>query len=246
MWLAKWDEQQESFLPSRERRFAAMFDILEANLPRRFTAIDLGCGPGSLTARLLKRFPAAHVVAVDFDPVILRVGQGALRSLRRRITWVDADLGAPRWTVGLPSRRFDAAVSTTALHWLGPSRLRQVYRDLGRLLRPGGLFLNGDYIPWGPGGRGLHRLVERVRRNAFRGKSLQSEWAPWRRWWSDLEKEPALRQEFNERKARFPKRHGDSEPLPLDFHERALRAAGFREVEVVWQEMENRILLGIW
>src|SRR2546422_10781828 len=98
MWLARWDLQQESYNPSRERRFNAMFDVLGANLPRRFTAIDLGCGLGSLTARLLRRFPAARVVAVDFDPVILRVGQRALRDLSRRIAWVDADLGARRWT----------------------------------------------------------------------------------------------------------------------------------------------------
>ena len=75
-WLARWDDQQESFNPNRERRFEAMFDILEAWLPRRFTALDLGCGPGSLSARLLRRFPAARVVAVDFDPVVLRIGQG--------------------------------------------------------------------------------------------------------------------------------------------------------------------------
>src|SRR5437867_11910417 len=117
-WLARWDKQQESFNPGRERRFDAMFDVLAAALPRRFTALDLGCGPGSLTARLLRRFPAARVVAVDFDPVVLQVGRGALSGLGNRITWVDANLGAPGWTTAVPLRRFDAAVSTTALHWL--------------------------------------------------------------------------------------------------------------------------------
>src|SRR5437867_12833692 len=116
--LASWDRQQESFNPDRERRFDVMFEVLRARLPRRFTALDLGCGPGSLTARLLRRFPAARVVAVDFDPVVLRVGRGALRGFGRRIMWVDANLGARGWTTAVPLRRFDAAVSTTALHWL--------------------------------------------------------------------------------------------------------------------------------
>jgi SAM-dependent methyltransferase len=207
--------------------------------------LDLGCGPGSLTVRLLRRFPRARAVAVDFDPVVLRVGRGALRSLRERITWVDANLGADRWTTRLPRGRFDAAVSTTALHWLGPGPLGRVYRDVGRLLKPGGVFLNGDYLPWDAKRRTLRRLAERVRRNASGGKSLTAEWGPWRRWWKDIQREPALQEDFRERKVRFPNPHGAERELSLDFHERALRRAGFREVGVVWQEMENRILLGV-
>jgi len=245
-WLARWDEQQESFNPSRERRFDAMFDVLAAALPRRFTALDLGCGPGSLTARLLRRFPAARVVAVDFDPVVLQVGRGALSGLGDRITWVDANLGAPGWTMSLPRRRFDAAVSTTALHWLRRPELRRLYRDLAPLIRPRGVVLNGDYLPWGAQRPRLGRLAERARRNAFGGKSLQSEWAGWNRWWRDIEKEAALQDEFVLRKERFPTPHGSSRdsPVPLEFHLRALRRAGFRDVDVVWQEMENRVLVG--
>ena len=244
-WLARWDKQQESFNPNRERRFDAMFDVLEAWLPRRFTALDLGCGPGSLSARLLRRFPAARVVAVDFDPVVLRIGQGALRGLRDRITWIDADLGARGWTTQLRNRHFDAGLSTTALHWLSPVRLRRLYYDIGELLRAGGVFLNGDILPWEAKRRNLRRLVEGIRRHRFGGKSLQAEWAPWRRWWRDLEKESALKAEFRERKSRFSKPHGASDLIPLDFHERALRRAGFRDVEVVWQELEDRILLAV-
>jgi len=244
-WLDRWDEQQESFNPDREARFEAMFDILQAALPARFTALDLGCGPGSLTARLLRRFPRARSVAVDYDPVALRVGQGALRSLGNRITWVDANLGSPGWTRALPARRFDAAVSTTALHWLDAATLGRLYADLAQLLPRGGVLLNGDILPWGPKRRELRKIVEGVRRIKFRGKSLQSEWAGWTRWWRDIERVPTLRAEFAERKRRFPTPHGDSEPPPIDVHERAMRLAGFREIAVTWQRFENRILLGI-
>lgn len=243
-WLESWDRQQESFNPDRERRFDAMFDVLGASLPKRFTALDLGCGPGSLTLRLLRRFRGARVVAVDFDPVVLRLGREALASLRGRISWVDADIGSKAWTKRIPVRRVDAAVSTTALHWLRPTQLRRLYGDLAHLLRRGGVFLDGDYLPWGSGRRRLRHLAETVRAARFGGKSLQSEWAPWRAWWKSIEKVPALRDEFRERRARAFE-HPQGEPLSLEFHERALRQAGFREVDVVWQDLENRILLGI-
>jgi len=240
-WLRRWDEQQTSFNPDRERRFAAMFDVAEASVGRRFRALDLGCGPGSLSVRLLRRFPSARSVAVDFDPVALRVGQGALGTVDGRLTWVDAQLGSAGWVARLPKGRYDVALSTTALHWLTPPSLGRLYRDVHRVLRPGGVLLNGDHLPWGARDRSLSRLAGRVRRVRFRGASLSSEWTGWRKWWDDAKKVPELRPFFRlqeERQSQHP-RHDE---VPLDLHERALRRAGFRDVAVVWQDVENRVL----
>jgi SAM-dependent methyltransferase len=242
-WLRRWDEQQTSFNPDRERRFSAMFDVAEALVGRRFRALDLGCGPGSLSIRLLKRFPAARSVAVDYDPVALRVGQGALGRVNGRLTWVDAQLGHAGWREKLPAGRFDAAFSTTALHWLRPRELRQLYRDLYRILRPGAVFLNGDHLPWGARDARLRRLAERVRSMRFRG-SLTSEWSGWKKWWEDAKQVPQLEPCFRLQEERHSQHPKDLEsPLPL--HVGALRRAGFRETAVVWQDLENRVLLAV-
>lgn len=240
-WLARWDEQQESFNSERERRFSVMFDVAEAVLGRRFRALDLGCGPGSLSARLLRRFPATRVVAVDDDPVALTVGQGALGATGRRLQWVDARLGSRGWTARLPRGRFDAAFSTTALHWLQPPDLRRLYMDLGRLLRAGGIFLNGDRIASGPRERSMAHLAERVRRVRFRGRSLTSEWAAWHRWWREAAKVPELRAAFEERERRRGGHPTDGD-TPLETQVRFLHQGGFADVRVVWQDLENRIL----
>ncbi|MCI4351071.1 MAG: class I SAM-dependent methyltransferase [Thermoplasmata archaeon] len=239
--LRSWDAQQESFNPARERRFDAMFDILEVTQPATMHVLDLGSGPGSLTARLLRRFPRAESTAVDFDPVILRVGRGALTRLRSRVRWVEADIGGPSWARELPRRRYDAAISTTALHWLGPSQLRRLHREVRRLLRPNGVYLNGDFLPWGPRESGLRKISEAVRFAKY-GR-LGSEWVGWNRWWRDLAREPTLRPLLKEREERFAHSSHSKVQLSDDFHLRSLRAAGFREVAVVWQEMENRVML---
>jgi len=239
--LEGWDAQQESFNPDRERRFSAMFDVLAASLPRRFVALDLGSGPGSLSVRLLRRFPSARVVAVDYDPVTRRIGEGALGSYGGRLTWVDAKLGRPGWTEQLPARRVDAAVSTTALHWLPAGDLRRLYRDLARVIRRGGVFLDGDHLPWGREAPGLARLAEGVRRVRFRGVRLDREWKAWTDWWDAAEKVPALRPFFAERKRRSAQ-HPRTGDLPLSVHVAALRRAGFRDVGVVWQDLTNRVL----
>ncbi len=240
-WYDAWEAQQDRFIPNRERRFRTMLDLVEAQLPARFVAIDLGCGPGALSARLLRRFPRAGCVAVDQDPVVLKVGEGALGSVGGRLSWVDASLGSPGWTDALPVRKFDVALSTTALHWLSPTRLRRLYQDLGRLLRRGGLFLDGDRIAWAPEEPELARLAEKVRQVRFPGAQRSGEWAGWEAWWRRAEKDPELGPLFPIREARGTAHPKHTEPS-LAFHVRALRRGGFRRAEVVWRDLENVIL----
>ena len=59
--------------------------------------------------------------------------------------------------LGLP-RPADAAVSTTALHWLTEPGLRAMYAELATVLRPGGLLLDGDHFGSGPAAPTLVRL----------------------------------------------------------------------------------------
>ncbi len=243
-YLETWDRQQEEHNPERESRFNAMFEALGASVGQKFTALDLGCGPGSLTERLLRRFPGARSVAVDYDPVVLRIGQGALGTMGGRITWVDARMASPGWPRRLPRRRYDAAVSTTALHWLGPDELPRLYRDLHGLLRPGGVFLNGDIMPWGADRAAFRRVAGKIYRERFHTKSGQPGTRAWEQWWARAQKEPYLRPFFAEQKARASK-HPHHELPSLETHRNALRRAGFREIEVVWQDVANRVLMAI-
>ncbi len=75
-WIERWDAQQELYMPDREERFTALIDAVEEGAGRPDPlVIDLGCGPGSLSVRLLDRLPEANVVAVDADPLLLGLGR---------------------------------------------------------------------------------------------------------------------------------------------------------------------------
>jgi trans-aconitate methyltransferase len=56
-WTTSWDRQQEGYLPDREQRFTAMPDMVEAVYGSASRVLDLACGPGSITDRVLRRFP---------------------------------------------------------------------------------------------------------------------------------------------------------------------------------------------
>ena len=146
-WIERWDRQQEESLPDREDRFTALIDAVEEGTGRPDPLVlDLGCGPGSLSVRLLGRLPQATVIAIDADPVALTLARAAYPDLPG-LCLLDVDLRAPGWSGSLGlDRPADAAVSTTALHWLPEPDLRSMYAELARVLRPGGLLLNGDHF----------------------------------------------------------------------------------------------------
>jgi SAM-dependent methyltransferase len=245
-WLRRWDAQQAGYLPAREERFAAMLDVLEAVLPAAFVAVDLACGPGAISQRLLARFPNGRCVAVDTDPVLLALGRGALGDQDGRLRWVQADLTDASWTTSVGEDQVDAVLSTTALHWLPGDALARLYRDLGRLVRPGGVFLNGDRCGFPPHMPTFRALAGGER--AWRPSDPQGGGEDWQTWWDALRREPGLAALFAERERRLAWRQPFEQrwEAPIyDFHEAALREGGFREVGVVWQRLDDRVLLAV-
>jgi hypothetical protein len=67
----------------------------------------------------------------------------------------------------------------------------------------------------------------------------------WDEWWAALAQEPSAGPLLAERTLRFAAFDRDT-PAPIfDVHEAALRNAGFREVGVIWQRLDNRVLLAV-
>ncbi len=241
-WLERWDRQQERYIPDREERFAVIADVVEAAAERpNPLVLDLGAGPGSLSLRVLGRIPAAQLVAVDADAALLGLARAACHD-RRSLRIVEHDLRAPGWPAALElCRPVDAIVSTTALHWLTEPELAAVYRECFRLLRPGGVLLNSDYLA--EPAPALARLQQRVLdgRVARVGTAAHEDWATW---WAALAEAPELADLATAGRPR-PIDHDVPEPPTHPDHVRLLGAAGFAEVGTVWQVGPERVLVAI-
>lgn len=245
-WLRRWDVQQVGYVPEREARFSAMFDALAGLLPETFVALDLACGPGSISQRLLARFPGAQAIAVDIDPVMLAVGRAVLGTVDSRLSWIEADLAAPNWQRALGEQKVDAVLSTTALHWLEPAALARVYGDIYRLLRPGGLFLNGDHMSFGPALPTLARLSDsdlnaQWTDTSFAARGIETA----EQWWAAIAREPGLESLLAARTQILAKKKQPDSRLGFDAHVRALREAGFREIGTIWQVLSDRVLVAV-
>ena len=104
--LESWDRQQASYINRREDRFAVMLDVLAETVPEDALVVDLACGPGSISDRVLRRFPRMSCLAVDYDPDAARAQDGlALAEHGDRVTFREADLWDPTVIEALGGRR---------------------------------------------------------------------------------------------------------------------------------------------
>jgi SAM-dependent methyltransferase len=249
-WLHRWDAMQTAYVPEREDRFQAMFDLLgaraeEAGWQDTLVAVDLACGPGAISRRLLERFPRARCVGVDFDPALLALGQGALGDLGGRLHWVEADLRDPTWLERLGESSVDAVLSSTALHWLDSSELTRLLRQMATLIRPGGVFLNGDHIWLGPQYPALGQVVRRVKERRQGEAMARAGAEDWRHWWREFAAEPEVEQLVLERDRRYALQ-GDEPAEPItEFFLAGLYDAGFLEAAIVWQSFDHGVLMAI-
>ena len=246
-WIDRWDAQQQAYLPDREDRFTAIVDAVEEIAGRPDPLVlDLGCGPGSLAVRLLRRLPEATVLAIDADPLTLALGRSAFGDTGG-LRFCDVDLRKAGWSTGLsPERAPDAAVSTTALHWLPQAALLALYTELAGLLRPGGVLLNGDHLCEDDAAPRLQRLERALLQREERRRFPDGHPESWTDWWAAAAADPALAALHAERADRaVESEHHGSPAGRLSVHVHALRAAGFAEIGTLWQRGENRVLCGV-
>jgi SAM-dependent methyltransferase len=232
-WQESWDRQQEGYMPDRELRLTALLDVVEAVAGPRPLVLDLACGTGTISRRLLERLPQARSIAVDVDPALLTIAHATLGD-DGRVRLVRSDLADPAWVRQLPETPVDAVLTATALHWLAEPLLRRVYRDLAGIVRPGGAMANADQME-PPGLPRLGAALAAV--DARRQERVRADGRPdWDGWWDIAAADPLIADAVAERRAHFG---GVNHPAEFDppssWHTQALLDAGFREAGVVWR-----------
>jgi SAM-dependent methyltransferase len=240
-WQESWDRQQEWYLPDREERFRIMLDMVEALVGPAPRVLDLACGTGSITARLLARFPAATSTGVDLDPALLAIAEGTFAG-DDRVTLVTADLKDPDWPAKLPHDSYDAVLTATALHWLHSEPLAALYGRIAELVRNGGVFMNADHMI----DESTPRInaAERAQRHARMEQAKRDGALDWSEWWQLAAKDPVLAAPTARRYEIYGE-HADGDMPSPAWHARVLREKGFTEVRPVWSSPADTLLLAL-
>lgn len=101
-----WDPSQYlAFADHRGRPFYELVARVGAESPRR--VVDVGCGPGNLTASLSSRWPAAAIEAFDSSPEMVEAARSA-----------GVDARVDDVTTWKPAPDTDVVVSNAVLQWV--------------------------------------------------------------------------------------------------------------------------------
>ncbi|WP_341721204.1 trans-aconitate 2-methyltransferase [Micromonospora sp. FIMYZ51] len=146
-----WDPTAyQRYGDERSRPFHDLLARVGAEHPR--TVVDLGCGPGTLTATLAERWPGSRIVGLDSSAqMIARASE-----LTAPVTFELADVR--HWH---PDERTDVVVSNAALQWV-PGHRELLTRWAGEL--PAGAWL-AVQVP-GNFDAASHRLLREVAAHA--------------------------------------------------------------------------------
>src|SRR6476646_5722501 len=122
--------EQADAIPHRTEGEAALVECLSRPVHR---VLDLGSGDGRLLALVLLVHPEASAMALDFSSTMLDRLRARFHA-SPHVSVVPHDLDAP-----LPAfaHRFDAVVSSFAIHHLPHERKRTLYREVFGHLEPG-------------------------------------------------------------------------------------------------------------
>ncbi len=245
--IARWDAQQTGYIRHRAERFATIARVVaaitaEQRAPR---ILDLAAGPGSLARAVLAEIPTATAVVADKDPVLLAIADDLPED---RLQTAPVDLDDPAWAEHplIAAGPFDAVVSSTALHWLRPDKLASVYWRLAELIRPGGIFLNGDNLYYDERTEPVLHALAKADDERFQAETFAGGVDTWDEWWKAAEAVPHYAEAVELRARTWGEElHVAPPKVTLGFHLETLRSAGFAETGTVWRYLDDHVLYGI-
>jgi tRNA (cmo5U34)-methyltransferase len=174
--------------------------------PHARDVLDVGCGAGNYTLKLLQRLPDLNATLLDLSrPMLDRAHERVSAATRGRVETLQADVR----DIDLGENRFDLILAAAVLHHLrSDDQWRRVLAAFHRALRPGGSLWIAD-------------LIEH--------SSPAIQQMMWRRYGEYL---TALKG-HQYRDAVYAYVEREDTPRPLMYQLDLLRASGFRDLEIL-------------
>lgn len=127
----------EAHMSPWEAHYAWMAQLLPAGIR---SLLDIGCGTGLELDRIFARFPSLRVTGIDLSREML--AKLSKKHAGRSLNLICADY----FSCDFPADAFDCAVAFETLHHFTADRKQRLFSKLHQCLRPGGVFLECDYI----------------------------------------------------------------------------------------------------
>jgi tRNA (cmo5U34)-methyltransferase len=214
---ADFDSGIRALVPHYDEMLHALVQAVPAD---SLQILELGCGTGELTVKILQHCPSAQVYAVDYSSRMLQFARHKIEHLGLvgRVSWIEADFG--NWAesglfAGVESP-LDACISSLAIHHLRDELKFKLFERIHDRLHQDGCFWNAD--PVLPEAEALAAVYEEARNGWIREQPIALE---------------EIRAKMNRGTT-----HGHSSHdhlATLSMHLDFLSKAQFRTVDILWK-----------
>jgi SAM-dependent methyltransferase len=151
-WQAEFRYLEDHYVPflrhsaSYQEILTKIVRLVRKHLPNPRLAVEFGCGPGLVIAKLLQSLPSIwHIDGYDYSLGLAEVGLRQLPILKKNFDKRLFFHEGPQWDLTMPlalHRRFDLVVSNNVLYiFKDPPALRQAVRNLVAALDDEGLLI---------------------------------------------------------------------------------------------------------
>jgi ubiquinone/menaquinone biosynthesis C-methylase UbiE len=128
----------------RRRAWVPIARFAAKRNPKRTILVDVGAGTGGFLSFVKRACPDLKLIALDLSKPYLE------RAEKRLAKWRDVKfVAAPAEKMPLADKSVDAAISIYLFHELPPQIRARVAREIGRVLKPGGIFVLAETIQYG-------------------------------------------------------------------------------------------------
>jgi tRNA (cmo5U34)-methyltransferase len=125
-------------IPHRREGESTLLEFIPQTTRR---ILDLATGDGRLLALAKREHPNTEAVAIDFSPAMIAAAKKRFAN-DSSVTVITHNLDNPLPGLG----RFDAVISSFAIHHLAHERKRTLYSEIYGLLNAGGVFCNLEHV----------------------------------------------------------------------------------------------------
>lgn len=132
-------------------RYDEMLEVITRCLPSTSCRVlELGCGTGEVSLKILNRCPDAQVIALDYSPRMLQFAQAKITAAGYQQRWIGIQADFGDWANNPQkldiSSEFDACVSSLAIHHLQDEMKLKLFQRIAASLSQDGCFWNADPV----------------------------------------------------------------------------------------------------
>lgn len=158
---------------------ARQVGLVTSNEPNT-TVLEIGCGPGTTTYEIARRQSNNALTIIDIEPEMIKQAKKNLADFKN-IEYVCQDCA--EYLRNLPDESINTIYSAWTIHNFTQKEKEEVFKDIFRVLKNGGHFINGDKFAQNNKNEHAKSLLKQL--NQIREAGLEINNSEWSTKWID-------------------------------------------------------------